>query len=216
VTVGLAAVGTVVVIAAVVPTAAHLAGSPTEYDRLGPATADLLAQLDAGGAPDGPVLIRHVGTALGGVEGGIFDELARRGAPVRVDPDRTYQFGDDRGATPDEVSEVWYVVEASEQASLLSALPGARVLARHSPLSPDDLDRLSELQREVAAQVGASGAGQISDVGSSLVGFALDGHDGFDRADVDELAMLNQRVADAGSCVCAVIAVPPSYDGPVP
>jgi hypothetical protein len=215
-----ASVGTAAALAitlvAIIPLTADVATAAPVFDRFGPATQDLVDQLAAAGQPAGAVLIRPAGDPLGGVEGGIFDELARRGADVRVDADRSFQFGQDRGATPSQVSAIWYVVEESDQVSLVSALPGAHVVAQHRPLPDQDLARLTDIQRELAAQLHAQGRDDlVGRLSTPLVGFALDGVPGVDRAEVDELSALNERI-EAATCECAVISVPPSEDGPVP
>jgi hypothetical protein len=210
------AMAVVVMVVATIPLTVQVASAAPVFDRFGPATQDLVDQLAAAGQPTGAVLIRPAGDPLGGVEGGLFDELSRRGAPVKVDTDRAFQFGRDRGATPSEVSSIWYVAEESDQVSLLSRLPGAQVIAQHRPLSDQDLARLTELQRELADRLHAAGRDDlVKRLSSRFVAFALDGVPGIDHAQLDELGDLNQRIEDA-TCECAVIAVPPSYDGRVP
>jgi len=194
----------------------QIATTPLVFDRFGPVTQDLLDQLDAQGEPSQPVLVRVSGTPLGGVHGGLIDELARRGAPIRVDGGQPFQYGHDRTATAADVSAVWYVAEESDAVSLLTSVPGSRVVAQHHVLSTVDRDRLTTLQRKLAMQLDAAGEASLaSKLASPLVGFALGDVPGLDHADLDELARLNQAVED-GVCECAVIAVPPSYAGPVP
>jgi hypothetical protein len=208
--------GGLVVLAASVPLARQVATAPIELDQYGPVTQDLLDQLEATGQPTAPVLLRAAGTTLGGVHGGVLDELDRRGAPVRVDGGQPFQYGHHRIATPADVDAIWYVAEESDAVAQLSAIPGASVVAQHHALAPADADRLASLQRRVASQLDAAGrADLVPQLASPLVGFALVDVPGIDPADLDELGRLNQRVVD-GVCECAVIAVPTDYDGPVP
>ncbi len=210
------ALGSLAVLLASVSLTHQVATTPLVFDRFGPMTQDLLDQLAAQGEPSRPVLVRVSGTPLGGVHGGLVDELARRGAPVRVDDGQPFQYGHDRTALPADVSAVWYVVEASDAASALTSVPGASVVAQHRVLSDADRDRLTTLQRKLTSQLAAAGEASLtSKLASPLVGFALGNIPGIDHADLDELARLNQKVED-GVCECAVIALPPSYAGPVP
>ena len=193
-----------------IPLALHVTAAPSPYDRFGVPTAELLRQLDSRHEPASPVLIRVAGTALGGVEGGLIDQLSRQGAPFRVDDGRPYQFGRDRGAGAHRISAIWYVIEESDQVSLLSKLAGAKIVAQVQPLERVEAVRLTTLQRELADQLAhADRSADISILASPLVGFALRGVAGIRQRDLDQLGALN-AIVDRHVCECTVISVPMS------
>jgi hypothetical protein len=202
-----------VVFVRAVPLAVQVAKAPIPFDRFEPATAELLRQLDASDQPTRPVMITVAGTALGGVEGGIIDQLARQGAPIRVAGGRPYQFGRDRVASPSQVGAIWYVIEESDQVSLVSDVPGAKVIAQVHPLGRADEARLTELQRKLAIQLEHDHrSGDIPTLASPLVGFSLHGVPGLAQSDLNELGALNVKV-EKGVCECSVISLPPSHHG---
>jgi hypothetical protein len=199
----------VVVVLASVGVAQEVADHPrsiTPYERV---TRQFVDELVAEGEPSGPVLVRFLGSALGGVHAGIVDELDRRDAPVLVDPGAPFAFGRSRTATPDEVDELWYVVEDGHALSLLTQRPGATVLVRTQPLSPEDEAELVERQRRVARQLRQSGEeGAIEVLSSTRVADTLGDVEGLDPVDLQRIDELNGAVLASGTCRCAVISFP--------
>jgi hypothetical protein len=159
--------------------------------------------------PAGGVILRLDPTTLIGAQKGIFDELARRGKPVFVDERISYVYGDQYGATPADVDSVWWVAESGYATAVLERLPGAKVIARYSPLPPRDEARLERLQRELIARFEANGTPQyIPVVDSALLGFAVRNLSAKDQALVDEVAALNQRAARGNVPRTAIVAFP--------
>jgi hypothetical protein len=170
----------------------------------------IIDQLVARVLPTGPFLVRYAGSNLLGLEGAIVDELDRRGAPVRVDKDRAFQFGEQRGANPHEVAEEWLVSEESVPTSLLGAQPGARTIAATTPLTDAEEREIRDLQVSLADQLRAAvRADLVEGLGSSLAAFAISVAPGVDSDAVQRLATLNEQVERSGQCRCAVIVVPP-------
>ncbi len=175
---------------------------------MGPMATSILGQLHERHQPDSKVIVRFAGSALGGLQAGVIDQLAREGNPVFVDPSLGYQFGYGRTALPSEVGAVWYVTEESQVFSLISAMPGARVLAVSHPLPTGQQAQLIALQRRLAAVLVTEGrADDVSHLGSPLVGFILAGVPGVTTAQLDQLGLLNSGVA-RGYCLCSVISFP--------
>lgn len=176
-----------------------------------PTAQRIIDQLAARGAPDRPFLVRYTGSNLLGLEGAIVDELDRRDFPVRVDEDRAFQFGEQRGAAPNEVAEVWFVSEESVPTSLLGAQERARTIAATTPLTDAEEREIRDLQVTLADQLRGAGRPDLVDgLGSSLAAFAIADVDGVDATAVQRLATLNENVERSGECRCAVIAVPAS------
>lgn len=166
--------------------------------------------LDQAELPRGPTLVRIAGSPLGGVQGGIVDELDRRGVDVRVEPRRPYPFGRDRLGRPASVDTVWYVVEEGRYLSLLTRLPGAEVVARISALSPEDEAELVELQRRMAAiLLDRDKRDLVGQLDAPLATFALQDVAAIEAADRDRLTELLERASAGGRCRCAIVAFPP-------
>ncbi len=175
-----------------------------------PVAAAIINQLHREGQPRGPVLLRIYGTALGGLHAALFDQLERQGAPVYVDNGLGYQFGYDRTAGPSKVTSVWYVIEESELYSLVSRIPGARILALSHPLPARQQAELVALQRTLADRLTAEGRAElVGALGSDYVTVALAGVPGIAPADLARLKVLNQQVV-RHNCLCSVIAFPPN------
>ncbi len=183
-----------------------------------PVAASIIGQLRAEGQPHGKVLLRGYGTPLGGLHAALVDQLAREGAPVSVDKGLGYQFGDSRTAAPSAVGSVWYVIEESELYSLVTRIPGARVLARSHPLSPPEQAELVALQRKLSDQLTADGrAGDVGKLGSPYGPEELAGVAGIAPTDLARLQVLDRKVTDH-VCLCSVIAfrpdqIPPLLEG---
>jgi hypothetical protein len=161
--------------------------------------------------PDGRrVLVRAAGVGFLGIERTVVNELDRDGARVFADEELGFVFGQARTAAPDEVDEVWYVMEGGEYLSVLAAAPGARVLWESSPLSPADEQDLRAGQLELWSVLQRHGRQDLFGVlQSSLVALALDGVPDIERDVLDRVADLNTVVADARACRCAIVAFDP-------
>jgi hypothetical protein len=174
-----------------------------------PVVRNVLHQLHDRHLPDAPVLVRYADDALGGLEGGVFDELDRHGYPVRVDRDRDFQFGRHRTADPADVESIWYVTESGARLSHLSALPNAKIVARSSPLAPREEANAVGLQRSLEAQLSAAGRADLFDgLDSSLIALRVSEVSGIDQAAAERLAQLNEKVEKSGRCRCAIVAFP--------
>jgi hypothetical protein len=172
-----------------------------------PAAQALVDQL-GDEVPTRPVLVR--GRGIAGLPEAVVDELDRRGAPVRLDEELGYKWGEHRVATPESVSSVWYVVQQGVMVSLLTDLEGASVLARLTPLDAGAEREALELQRRIADQLRRTGReDRVGALDTSLVEFVLSDEPGLDRAALAQLARLNERVERSGTCRCAIVAAPP-------
>jgi hypothetical protein len=184
-------------------------------DENGPeeaAARTILAALAARGQPgdDEKVLLRFEGPALLGLQATVVNELVRDGRHVVVDDDHGLRFGYARTADPAEVDDIWYVFDSGALASVRAAEPGARVIASATPLGADDEARMRELQRDVAAELTATGRPDLIEwLDDPLVGFALADVEGLDRDAITEIAALNERVESDGGCRCAIVAFTP-------
>lgn len=179
------------------------------------AVAVAMTQVEAAGLPREPVLVRALGSTIGGFDQGVIAALDQAGAPVRVDPQYGFHFGTQRTATKSEVAEVWYVAEEGRFGSRLRALPGAREVAALTPLTPEEERELRRLETEVAASLTAAGRADLADsVDSPLLGAVVDqaradgGLDRVDRAAVRRLSKLNAKIAASGACRCVIVAFP--------
>jgi hypothetical protein len=165
-----------------------------------------LRELRREGEPRGRFILEVAGSALGGLQGGLFDALAREGAHVEAEQGLGYQFGYGRVATPAEVGQVWYVTEESELYALLSEQPGARVLAVTHPMPARQQEELVALDRTLAAELLRDHrAGEIPDLGSTLVAYLLGGVPGLPPGELSELSRLD-ALASRDVCLCSVVA----------
>ncbi len=176
-------------------------------------TEDLMHQIERGGLPDRPVIVRNLGNNLGGVQQGLIDALDRADVPVRMDPQFAYRFAPRLAARNSDADEVWYVSEDGIRTTLLPDRPGARIVASTSPLAPADERDLQRLQRAAAAALTAAGAAdRISQLDSPFL-VQLDAEaalPGVDAAAIRRMAELNQQVLDSRTCRCVVVAFPSS------
>jgi hypothetical protein len=202
--------GAALALAVLVPSAAlarDVADHPAEVMAFEGVARDLL---DQAGRPDGRILVRIAGSPLGGVQGGIVDELDRRGVDVRVDPRRPYAFGRDRLGEAESVDVVWFVVEEGRFLSLLTRLPGATVVARTDALSPEDEAELVALQRRIAeGLLERRQHALVAQLDTPLATFVLEDVPRVVDADRERLSQLNQLAGDGARCRCAVVAFPP-------
>lgn len=138
--------------------------------------------------------------------GGLFDALDRAGVEVRTETGGGSQFGPSREIDARNADLVWYVVEESALTSVLTAEPGAHVVAYTSPLNRADEAELTRLHRQLADELRAQGrTGDILELGNVLLPFAVD-VTGLDPDAVDRVTELNARAARIGGCRCAVVA----------
>ncbi|MFN8041419.1 MAG: hypothetical protein U0Q07_19535 [Acidimicrobiales bacterium] len=207
----------VAILAAALPLAAKVAThGDTVFSFEGEARS-LLDQLPPPGSLTEPVIVRFDGTTLDGLHGAVVDAYDRAGAPVRVDPELGFQFGDHRVAAPAEVGTVWMVVEDGRLVSDFTQRPGAQVLARQEPLGPDKEAELVALQTELTAQLGAAGRPDlVPSLDSPLLAFQVDGIAGVDQAAAARLGDLNAEREATERCRCAVIAFPTDQAPPLP
>lgn len=179
-----------------------------------PIARAMLAQLQRDHEPRGSVLVRTPESPLLGLERTVVNELDRKGAIVRVDPSLGFQFGYQRVATPAAVDEVWYVVEGGEYLSVLSGLPGARVVWEAPALAPAQELELRHLQRRIWRVLERTGHRDLFHLlNSPLAGFAIRGIPGISAAEVDRLANLNALGQTRSRCRCGIVAFP-SADTP--
>jgi len=199
----------VTVLGASVAVTREVVDHPATVDPLEPtvrAMTERLAREDDGD----PVLFRVADAATRGLQGGLFDALDRKGVDVRVDTESAFQFGNHRGVTPAEAGALWYVVEDPALVSELSTAPGARVVARSTPLAKADDAELTDLHRELAAAAADAGRPDLLHLEASPAAAVLFADvPGLDPATLRRAAALNARVVASGRCRCAVIAFPP-------
>jgi hypothetical protein len=173
------------------------------------AAEHIMRQVRDAGYPDRPVLVRALGSTDGGLDQGVIDALDRAGAPVRVDPRYGYHFGEQRVATRGGVAEIWYVAEEGRYRSLLSEMPGARVIGSSSPLRPADERELRRLQRAAARTLTDSGhADLVDDLDNPFFGLLVERArvPGLSRQTVARIVQLNAKVERSHSCRCSITA----------
>jgi hypothetical protein len=173
-------------------------------------TEVLVDQISKSEFPTKPVLIRGTGSWFQNVPNGVVNELDGRGAPVNVDEEYGFIFGESRAASTENVNEVWYVTESGAILSVLTSLPGATLIATSTPLDSRAERRITDLQRDLAGDLERLEAyDRLGALDSSSVNTDLADLPDLNRRELDELADLNARVLEAGSCRCGVVAYPP-------
>jgi hypothetical protein len=183
---------------------------PKETSPFEPATKSVARQLERQRVPPGGVILRLDTTSLAQFHRGVYNELDRSGMPISVDESLDYQFGGRRGAEAEDVDEVWWGAENGRSLAYLSLLPGAEVIARSSPLKPDEEQEAEALERKILDELTAAGRGDLAhSLDSDLAGLVLGGVPGVDAGDVERLAKLDAKVAAKGSCRCGVVAMRP-------
>jgi hypothetical protein len=160
-------------------------------------------------------MVRYWGAEfLSGLDFGMLDALDHRGFDVRVDERATEV--DRRAARIGSVSEVWYVA-TEPYVEGLAGRPGARILARTTPLGWRDERRLAQLQARVSAELVAEGRSDLGRLVDSKHADRLAPQlPDVSRADLGELTRLNRVVAAASRCRCALVALPKSSAPPSP
>jgi hypothetical protein len=141
------------------------------------------------------VITRPGDTPFVGVERALVNEFDRTGFPVKVDENAGFEFGHSRTARPEDVDQIWFVVENGASLSVLAAAPGARVLWNSSPLTASEERELEGAQRDLWTVLERTGRTDIFfQLQSPLVALVVAGVPGVDRARVDRVAELNARV----------------------
>ena len=197
------------ILGGVVPITADIAGTD-HVASLHDDVAAIVDQLD-GRRPDGTVLVRNVAPAFRGVAPTIVDVLDRDGVDVRVDPRDALAFGEDRSGTVADADEVWIVTEDGVRGAQLRAVPGARTIARASPLPAAEERELSRLQRAVATQLLEAGRPDLVQwlEWKGFVTLVADEVPTVDRATVARIDELVNQAFATGRCRCTVVVFAP-------
>jgi len=183
---------------------------PQMISPLEPITRSMIRQI-ADRIPKQGVILRLDTTSLAALQKGIVDGLARRGEHVFVDDWVAYQYGSQYSAKPSEVASVWWVAESGYATTVLSDLPGAKVIASYSPLPAEQERRLRRLQRNLAHRFVAEGHAEfVPLLDSPLLAFAVHDLPDADMTVVDEVARLNDRASRAGGLRSSIVAFPPT------
>jgi hypothetical protein len=198
----------VVVALPVLPLTVHVLGTRGEVERLSrfERSVDVLgAQLPIDRLEGTRVLVRYDGAAYGGVEAGMIDWLDRHGVDVKVDANRSFQFGEHRAARLDEVDRTWTVIEEGFRTSLSSRDATRTFVARVLPLGSAREARIVDLQNSLATQLRSAGRPElVNALDSPAVALMVPDLPGVSRRDLHELARLNERVDESGLCRCAI------------
>jgi len=205
----------VVITVTCVASVADVVNGNDGFRHLEPAVEAAMAHVDAAGLPREPVLVRSLGSTIGGFDQGVISALDQAGAPVRVDPQFGFHFGDQRTADPADVAEVWYLSEEGRFGDTLRALPGAREVVGLSPLSRAQERELRQLQAQVTTALSDAGRDDlVESIDSPYFDVVLTRAlrdttvPGLDQATARRVARLNGLVADARSCRCVIVAFP--------
>lgn len=173
-------------------------------------TTDELVKQVRSDARNGSVIIRWIGSPLGGLQAGLINELDRQGFDVRTDVGEGFQFGSSRETPSSEVESVWYASEQGFVSAVLERQPGAHVLASVTPLDPAQEQELRRLQLEAFDDLAADGdATTIAKLDSPLVVLDLERLGILDADKRHRLSELNQIAQDRGGCRCAIVAFDP-------
>jgi hypothetical protein len=133
--------------------------------------------------------------------------LDDHGWHVGADPQYAYKYGAGHVVAADRAAQSWYVTETSAGSTLTTGLPGARVVAAVTPLSPSEDRELARLQRQFIARMRDTNHMELLPaVDWELAGLAAAGHMDTTGIDVNRLDDLNAKVARSGICRCAVTA----------
>jgi hypothetical protein len=181
---------------------------PSDVSEFERATEEIASQLERHGVPPGGVILRLPTISPIALQRGVFDELDRSGVAVSVDESLDHQFGNRRGAKPEDVEEVWWVAENGRSLAYLDSLPGAEVIARSTPLGPDEEQEAKALERRILGGLVAAGREDLAGkIDGPLVGLTLGGVPGIDQRDVGRLGELNAKVVERDGCRCGVVAM---------
>jgi hypothetical protein len=176
----------------------------------GPALVEVLADLRQGWlGRRGTVLVREEDSALPSLYDGVVNALDRDGVDVRVTPARGRVFGEHRVGNRQQADEVWVVTEEGWRIPELQAR-GGRVLARTTPLPPNEEAQVARLQQRLGGQLAqADRKDLVPYLESPLAPFALADVRGVDQAEARLLGVLNNKVRrSAINCRCAIVSFP--------
>jgi hypothetical protein len=189
--------------------AIDVARHPAPVKAFEGATASLTKSLERRGAPRHPVLTRFDTDSPAQLQRGVFDALDRKGFALRVDRRLAYQYGEQYAADARDVGEVWWFADSGLALLKLGELPGARVIAMHSPLSRHEEAEARALERKVYKELEVAARLDLAKhLNEPLVAFVVDGVPGIDKQAAGRLGELNAAAA-RGSCRCGVVSVPP-------
>jgi hypothetical protein len=162
-----------------------------------------------GGTPRGRILVTQVGGSLTGIDFGLVDELTRRGVDAHVDARISAAELTRDSATPSTVQSVWYVVTQPWVVGDYTTRPGARLLARLTPLSPARDRELTKFQDWFIHEVTVHGRRDlVAFADTPIVAAVARQLPKMDRPRIARLAALNREVADASLCRCSLVSVP--------
>ena len=173
----------------------------TPYGRLAQRAVDAIEAATL----DDPVRLRFVGSTLGGLHGGVVDELDRRGIGFVVDPDEAFQLGEYRARPPGQ-EDVLYVIEDSWLTSRLTTMPGADVVFESTPLDAAQEAEIVELQLRLERQLRDTGRSDLLGALGSVY-LAFTDVTTLDAADVARMMELNVAVEQQGVCRCSLVRV---------
>ena len=124
-----------------------------------------------------------------------------------VDVGSGFQWGYQREIPLADAKQVWFVSEGGFPAASLETLPGARVIARVSPLDASDDAELSDLQAEAARQLEVIGRHDIvRQLDSPLSYFNLEKVDVLTSSERQRFLDLSEKVASTGGLRASIIA----------
>ena len=132
---------------------------------------------------------------------GVYPELVRSfehwGIDSGVEVGTEWVFGA-RSIHGDSANEVWFVCDTGYAFSILSSQPGARVVAEHTPFSPEQESTVVSMQVDLADGLRELGRSDLlSALDSPLVSFALGDLD-LDPVTLSELGVLNSLTPEPG------------------
>ena len=183
------------------------AARAAQVTRHGDVVRDIVGQARPQAPTAGRLLLRLGDAGVVGILPGLLHDLELRGVDVGVDRDIEWVFGD-RGMDPATATDVWYVTDNGWSYSLLTAQPGARVIASRSPYDEASEARVVKLQRALATQLRAAGrVDAVRSLDSALLTFALADIPGLDPEAVADLGDLNARLDGLGHRL-GVVAFP--------
>lgn len=181
---------------------------PGQIRAIEPDVAELLSQIDPP-AKDRVIEVRQVGPILDGVGDAVLLHGEHEGWSLGAPRELGFKFGEHRVAPP--TASTWLVTQGSSATSLALAIPGAKPVARTSPLSPRLDNELVQAHVDAAEALEREGRLDLLDaLGSDLVSLVLD-EAGVEVPDqtVRTLERLNQQVSDAQRPRLAIVDIGP-------
>lgn len=155
------------------------------------------------------IFVSSVGSTLPALFGGVVDELDRQGAHVLLKDQLGRIYGDQRRVDHHRVDQTWYVTEQGSLVPALLAQPGARLLAKTSPLTPAEQRELDRLQDQMRIQLRAVGHGRaVANIDQSWFASLLRDVRGIDHVAARRISELDRKVGRHDDCRCAIVVVP--------